>query len=407
MLDYQLSSLPPLSLYVHIPWCVRKCPYCDFNSHQIKETFDEEAYVRRLLDDLSETLPLIWGRSVSSIFIGGGTPSVFSGEAIEQLLSAIRALINCTPDLEITMEANPGTAEASRFRAYRQAGVNRLSLGIQSFDDRYLKALGRIHGAKEALQAVELARDAGFDNINLDLMYALPGQSELDMLRDLKTAVQLAPEHLSWYQLTMEPNTAFYHQPPELPDDDSIASMSERGLQFLADKGYQRYEVSAFAKSPAHQCLHNLNYWQFGDYIGIGAGAHQKISRADTQTITRSSKRRHPKAYLDPRNSFSHDERVLVARELPLEFMMNALRLCEGVDAKLFYAHTGLPLVAIKEQLGKAVAAGLMCDDRNRLVATDMGLRYLNETLGYFLPECFTQLRPSVNQSQEIPIKSL
>ena len=294
---YNFSSLPPLSLYLHIPWCVRKCPYCDFNSHEEKNGIPEKAYVAALISDLEQELPDIWGRQVHSIFIGGGTPSLFSAEALDELLSGIRARFSLQPNTEITLEANPGTVEAGKFHEFRTLGINRLSIGVQSFNDDALQRIGRIHGRKEALRAAEQAHDAGFDNFNFDLMFGLPQQNLDQAVEDINTAIDLEPTHISHYQLTLEPNTLFHHKPPVLPEDDLRWTMQEQCHEKLAEAGYGHYEVSAFAK-PNRQCQHNLNYWQFGDYLGIGAGAHGKISNAQFQTITRRSKLRHPEEFL-------------------------------------------------------------------------------------------------------------
>ncbi|TQV74056.1 radical SAM family heme chaperone HemW [Aliikangiella marina] len=398
-----LSELPPLSLYIHTPWCVQKCPYCDFNSHQLKTELPEDAYVERLIEDLSQDIPKVWGRQLNSIFIGGGTPSLLSPNSYEKLFSGIRALIPFHADIEITMEANPGTVEADKFNGFFESGINRISIGVQSFDDRFLSKLGRIHSADEAGRAFQIAREAGFDNINLDLMYALPNQSIFEAMADLSRAIELGPEHISWYQLTLEPNTLFYHQPPPLPDDDKTAEISEHGIAKLANAGYQRYEVSAYSKNGVYPSAHNLNYWQFGDYLGIGAGAHAKISRQDEQTITRSSKRRHPKDYLNADLSFIDSSKTIPVAELPLEFMMNALRLKNGVDESLFFAHTGLLLSEIETALSAAEEAALLERSNGKIRPTSTGLNFLNETLSYFLPENF----PHLNHSQTISVKNL
>lgn len=398
-----ITQLPPLSLYIHIPWCVQKCPYCDFNSHQAKDTIPEQAYIQRLLFDLEQQLPTVWGRQLSSIFIGGGTPSLFSAEALEQLLSGIRALLPFYADMEITMEANPGTFEAEKFSGFREAGVNRLSIGIQSFNDTFLTKLGRIHGADEAKRAFSIARNAGFDNINIDLMYGLPGQSLEQAMSDLTTAFELAPEHLSWYQLTLEPNTLFYHQPPQLPNDDQIIDISDSGLALLNDNHYCRYEISAFHRQGAQPSQHNLNYWQFGDYLGIGAGAHQKITRADNQTITRQSKRRSPKNYLDKNLSLIDNSRAIQPQELPLEFMMNALRLKNGVDQSLFFSTTGLLLSQLEEVIVQAESQKLLKRDKNRIQPTSHGYQFLNELLQLFMPENF----PFLAKQETINVKAI
>ncbi|MEW5755041.1 MAG: radical SAM family heme chaperone HemW, partial [Pseudomonadota bacterium] len=325
---FNFTSLPPLSLYVHIPWCVRKCPYCDFNSHEGRQAIPEQRYIDALLLDLEQDLPRIWGRKVISIFIGGGTPSLFSPEAIDRLLSGIRARLALIPEAEITLEANPGTVEAGKFAEFRAAGINRLSIGIQSFSDYSLQQLGRIHGRKEALAAAEMAHEAGFDNFNLDLMFGLPGQTLKDAGDDVATAIALEPSHLSYYQLTLEPNTYFHAKPPTLPNEDLIWAIQEQGQTALAEAGFGQYEVSAYARGEARRCRHNLNYWQFGDYLGIGAGAHAKITEGARQSITRYWKLKQPEAYLEAANAvaFSGGEKELARKDVGIEFMMNALR---------------------------------------------------------------------------------
>ena len=371
----------PLSLYVHLPWCVRKCPYCDFNSHPADETLPENAYVGALLNDLAAQAGDAAGRAIQTVFIGGGTPSLFSAQAIAALLAGIDARLPLAADAEITLEANPGAAEAGRFAGYRAAGVNRLSIGVQSLDDAKLSALGRIHDRNEALAAVDMARAAGFDNLNLDLMYALPQQSLREALADLDELIALQPEHISWYQLTLEPNTLFHRRPPPLPDDDAIGDIMDAGLDRLAANGFERYEISAFARQ-SRRARHNLNYWQFGDYLGIGAGAHGKITLPDGR-IVRRVRPRHPKAYLQWDWPASND-RGLTREELPIEFMLNALRLIEGVPAKFFAERTGLPLDAIANRLEKAFDLELLAPQRDRLQPTPLGLRYLNELLLIF-----------------------
>ncbi len=387
-----ITQLPPLSLYIHIPWCVRKCPYCDFNSHEFQQPIPEDDYIDRLLFDLEQEIPNVWGRKIVSIFIGGGTPSLLSPKSVERLLSSIRALLAFQSDIEITMEANPGTFEAEKFSGFRQAGINRLSIGVQSFSNLFLEKLGRIHNASEAKEAFAIARNAGFDNINLDLMYALPGQSTEQSMQDLEQAIQLSPEHISWYQLTLEPNTYFYRYPPVLPDDEQITTTSESGIHLLEENGYQQYEVSAYSKNSTRQSQHNLNYWQFGDYLGIGAGAHQKITRADTQTITRKSKHRQPKNYLNTEKSVIASEKELCRNELPLEFMMNALRLKDGVEQPLFFNHTGLLLGDIEKQLKLAEENKMISRENNQIKTTQQGYHFLNEVLELFMPENFKKL---------------
>ncbi len=398
-----ITQLPPLSLYVHTPWCVQKCPYCDFNSHQLKEDIPEEEYINRLLFDLEQELPSVWGRQLTSIFIGGGTPSLFSPESIDKLICGIRALLPFHSDMEITMEANPGTVEANNFIGFRKAGINRISLGVQSFNDSFLKSLGRIHNAHEAEKAFSIARKAGFDNINIDLMYALPGQSVTQAIDDLRKAVSLSPEHLSWYQLTLEPNTYFYQYPPPLPNDDLIIDMSEQGLNWLEKNHYSRYEVSAFSRSNSYPSQHNLNYWQFGDYLGIGAGAHQKITRADNQTIVRKSKYRNPKDYLNQEKETTVKSHEIRKEELPLEFMMNALRLKQGVSEELFFNTTGLLIGQLQKSLVEAESRELLIRENNNIRASEKGYQFLNELLQIFMPENY----PELAEEKTIAIKSI
>lgn len=328
---FQFTTLPPLSLYIHLPWCVRKCPYCDFNSHEVKSTngaLPEAAYIDALLRDLEQDLPRIWGRRVMSVFIGGGTPSLFSPEALDRLLSGLRARLAINADSEITLEANPGTAEQEKFTEYRALGINRLSIGVQSFHDDALQRLGRIHGRDEAIRAAEMAHAAGFDNFNLDLMFALPQQTARQAAEDVATAIALEATHISYYQLTLEPNTLFHAQPPILPDNDLAWQMQQAGQEQLATADYEQYEVSAYAQTK-RQCAHNLNYWQFGDYLGLGAGAHGKITDAAQQNITRLSKHRHPQKFMQTAGTAQsiQSERILTRKDVGLEFMMNALRL--------------------------------------------------------------------------------
>ncbi len=398
-----ITSLPPLSLYIHVPWCVRKCPYCDFNSHSVKTEIPETLYVERLLEDLAEEMPSVWGRSLNSIFIGGGTPSLFQPQSYERLFSGIRALIPFHADIEITMEANPGTAEAEKFAGFIEAGINRISIGVQSFNDEHLKSLGRIHSSAEAIKAYEIARQAGCRNINLDLMYALPGQTREQALKDLKIAQDLAPEHLSWYQLTLEPNTLFYHQPPQLPADEVMDEIAEAGLEFLQANDYQRYEISAYAKSGQRPSQHNLNYWQFGDYLGIGAGAHGKITRADNQSIYRTSKKRNPKDYLDRTQPLLDNKKSIPKDELPLEFMMNAMRLKSGVATDTFFARTGLVFSYLAPVLESAKSDDLIEEVDGSIRATEKGYLFLNELLEYFMPDNFTALKEDLR----IPTRSL
>lgn len=368
---------PPLSIYIHWPWCVRKCPYCDFNSHESAPR--EAEYLAALIQDLEAALPLIWGRPVVSVFIGGGTPSLMAGSTVDALLSAIRARVRLLPDAEITLEANPGTVEAERFSAYRDAGVNRLSLGIQSFDDAKLAALGRIHSGDEARHAIDIAL-VHFDRVNLDLMYALPEQTLPDARRDIETAIASGASHVSAYHLTIEPNTAFAHAPPALPDEDLAADMQEMIEKALADAGFEHYETSAYAK-PGKQCHHNINYWTFGDYLGIGAGAHSKLS--DHTSIHREARPRHPKDYLaDP---VTRRWQPVAREDLPGEFMMNALRLADGVPLALFAERTGLPLEAIEKSALAARHQGLLDITADRLRPTAQGRRFLNRLISLFL----------------------
>ncbi|GIZ12580.1 radical SAM family heme chaperone HemW [Pseudomonas sp. NCCP-436] len=375
--------LPPLALYIHIPWCVRKCPYCDFNSHAAGPVLPEDEYVSALLDDLDTDLPLVHGRPLVSIFFGGGTPSLFSDRALGRLLEGVERRIPFAADIEITLEANPGTFEQAKFKGYRALGINRLSIGVQSFQHDKLKALGRIHNGDEAIRAADMARAAGFDNFNLDLMHGLPGQTIEDALFDLRTAISQGPTHLSWYQLTMEPNTVFWSQPPELPEDDLLWEIQEAGQALLAAEGYAQYEVSAYAR-PGRQARHNLNYWTFGDFLGIGAGAHAKLSSPEG-SILRSWKTRLPKDYLDPAKSYRAGERLLTPDELPFEFLINALRLNEGVPAQMFSQRTGLPLQVLDTARQAAEQRRLLHPDPLHLQATPEGQLFLNDLLQHFL----------------------
>ncbi|OWK47626.1 Oxygen-independent coproporphyrinogen-III oxidase 1 [Pseudomonas oleovorans subsp. oleovorans] len=375
--------LPPLALYIHIPWCVRKCPYCDFNSHAAGPTLPEEEYVDALLADLDADLQHVHGRPLTSIFFGGGTPSLFSDRALGRLLEGVERRVAFAGDIEITLEANPGTFEQAKFKGYRSLGINRLSIGVQSFQQTKLKALGRIHDGDEAIRAADMARAAGFDNFNLDLMHGLPEQSIEDALFDLRTAISQGPTHLSWYQLTMEPNTVFWSQPPELPEDDLLWDIQEAGQALLAAEGYAQYEVSAYTQA-GKQARHNLNYWTFGDFLGIGAGAHAKLS-TPAGRIQRTWKTRLPKDYLDPAKAFQAGERLLAADELPFEFLMNVLRLSEGAPAELFSQRTGLPLQQLEQARREAERQGLLQADETRLVATAKGQLFLNDLLQQFL----------------------
>ncbi len=381
--SHGLSVPPPLSLYIHIPWCVRKCPYCDFNSHEPRNEIPEKAYIDALIADLEQSMPRIWGRTVRSIFFGGGTPSLFSAEAIDRILSGVRALTPLEYDAEITLEANPGTVDAGHFRGYREAGINRLSLGIQSFNDHYLQALGRIHDARQAIAAAELAL-ATFDAVNLDVMYALPSQSLEDALTDARQAIALSPAHLSFYHLTLEPNTPFHRTPPSLPDDDTSAAMQEAIEDLLDQHGYEHYETSAFARKGS-RCRHNLNYWQFGDYLGIGAGAHSKLSFTDR--ITRESRHKHPKRFLEQAaiGQAVENSWTIAPNELAFEFMMNTLRLTEGFDIEIFELRTGLKLEQLQDRLDKAYTLELLEREGNMIRPTLRGQRFLNELLQIFL----------------------
>lgn len=377
--------LPPLAAYIHIPWCVRKCPYCDFNSHAAGSTIPEEAYVDALLADLDLELVHRHGRELTSIFFGGGTPSLFSARALARLLKGVDQRIPFASDIEITLEANPGTFEQEKFRDYRALGINRLSIGVQSFQPQKLTALGRIHDGNEAIRAADMARAAGFDNFNLDLMHGLPDQSLDDALKDLQTAVAQAPTHLSWYQLTMEPNTVFWTQPPVLPEDDVLWDIQEAGQAYLAAEGYAQYEISAYARAN-QRARHNLNYWTFGDFIGIGAGAHGKVTSPDG-TLRRTWKTRLPRDYLATEKPFLAGERVLTPAELPFEFMMNALRLTDGVSTESFVERTGLPASTLAASRQEAVRKGLLADDPDQLVATEKGQLFLNDLLQLFLED--------------------
>ncbi|HEY8100020.1 MAG TPA: radical SAM family heme chaperone HemW [Burkholderiaceae bacterium] len=386
-----LTALPPLSLYVHFPWCVRKCPYCDFNSHEVQggfgETsgFPEDDYIAALRADLESALPLIWGRKIYTIFIGGGTPSLMSAAGLDRLLSDIRTLLPLDANVEITMEANPGTFEAEKFKSYRASGINRLSIGIQSFNAKHLQALGRIHDGDEARKAVDIAH-ANFDNFNLDLMYALPSQTLEEARQDIATAIAYAPPHLSLYHLTLEPNTYFAKYPPTVPDDDASAEMQDMITEETTAAGYTHYEVSAYAKEK-RQARHNLNYWQFGDYLGIGAGAHSKLSFP--HRVVRQARYKQPKAYLEHmRMGNAIQEETEIGRgELGFEFMLNALRLINGVDVNLFAERTGLTINAIEKPLNEAEAKGLLYRDHKIIRPTELGQRFLNDLQQMFLSD--------------------
>ena len=372
---------PPLSLYIHVPWCVRKCPYCDFNSHAFTGTIPESAYLQALLEDLDQDLAFATDRPIETVFIGGGTPSLMSGDFYDRLFRELRARLAFATNAEITLEANPGTLEAGRFDAFRAAGINRLSIGVQSFNPDHLKTLGRIHDADAAHRAIRAARRAGFDNFNIDLMHGLPDQTPGQALEDIQTALDYKPPHLSWYQLTLEPNTEFYSRPPELPDDDHLWDIYRRGSDYLHQHGYEDYEVSAWSLQ-GRASRHNLNYWTFGDYLALGAGAHGKISLVDG-SIRRYWKTRQPDAYLNRIGSRTAGSDAIAVDDLPLEFLMNALRLKEGVDESLFSERTGLPLTTVGVKLEQLRNEKLLVSDR--LQATDLGQRYLNSLLERFL----------------------
>lgn len=381
-----MLSTPPLSLYIHVPWCVRKCPYCDFNSHAVDRTLPEREYVEALLIDLENQSPSVAGRPVETIFIGGGTPSLFSPAAIADLLQGIRSRLEVADTAEISMEANPGTAELEKFKGFREAGVNRLSIGVQSFHDPHLKRLGRIHQNREARLAAEVAREAGFENFNLDLMFGLPDQTIDEALSDMRTAIRLNPTHISFYQLTLEPNTLFHKHPPRLPEDDRIWAMQQSCQALLADDGYRQYEVSAYARD-GYRCRHNLNYWRFGDYVGIGAGAHGKITDTERQTVTRTWKIKHPQHYLafagQPERQGGQ---AAVAREdLPFEFLMNHLRLREGFAESRFVEATGLTLSALEPALSDCLAAEWLERHGGVVRCTDTGWNFLDNVLQRFL----------------------
>jgi putative oxygen-independent coproporphyrinogen III oxidase len=380
----KFTTTIPLSLYIHLPWCVRKCPYCDFNSHAAPQSLPEELYVNALIKDFEEQLPKIWGRRLVSIFFGGGTPSLFSSAAISRILTAIHTRLPFGPDIEITLEANPGTLDETRFTDFRKAGVNRLSLGIQSLQDEKLTALGRIHNREFALRAIDVAMRAGFANFNLDFMHGLPNQTVLDALSDLSTAIDYHPPHVSWYQLTIEPNTFFHHQPPSLPAEEILGDIQEQGKLLLTQHGYQQYEVSAYSQ-PEYECVHNKNYWEFGDYLGIGAGAHSKITNVEKQIISRHWQVKNPRDYLDPSQKFIAEEKVLTEKESIFEFMLNALRLVKGVSLELFTERTGLPVTLLEPLLSNAINKDLLVADPILLCPTPLGARFLDDLVGMFL----------------------
>lgn len=377
-------SLPPLALYIHVPWCVRKCPYCDFNSHASTDALPETEYINALLQDLTLENEAIQQREIASIFIGGGTPSLFSATAYEKLFEGIHRQLNLASNVEITLEANPGTAEQQKFADYFQLGINRLSIGVQSFHSKQLHALGRIHTDREAIKAIEMAHQAGFNRLNIDLMHGLPEQTPDQALKDLQQALALKPDHLSWYQLTIEPNTAYWSHPPILPEDEDLWTIQEQGQALLAEHGFNQYEVSAYANASEARAKHNLNYWTFGDFIGIGAGAHGKITHTNG-TITRNWKTRVPKDYLNPKKPFEAGNRLITPQELPAEFMMNALRLKEGVPKQLFSQRTYLAPSSIELMCQKAQQSGLLATQSENFVATERGFLFLNNLLEFFL----------------------
>ena len=395
------DSNPPLGLYIHLPWCERKCPYCDFNSHQ-SDSIPEQAYIEALLADLEQDLPLIWGRGIDSIFIGGGTPSLFSAAAIEQLFSGLRSLLNFAPAIEVTMESNPGSADAENYQGYLEAGVNRLSIGVQSFNNQQLKTLGRVHDGAQAARAFAIARSAGFDNINLDLMFGLPAQSLAAASADLEQAIALGPEHISLYQLTLEPNTLFHHQPPaNMPDDDLCWEQQNACQTLLATHGYDQYEVSAYCLKK-RACKHNLNYWHFGDYVGIGAGAHGKITLGGENRVLRRVRQRQPRAYLE---QAGHDrissETTLDEADLIFEFMLNALRLKHGFDTSLFRDNTGMSLNMLLPGLERAREKGLLEFNGKKIVPTELGFCHLNDLQALFLQKPDAKRRPFFESSAQ------
>lgn len=378
-----MVELPPLSLYIHIPWCVQKCPYCDFNSHALKGEVPHEEYVRHLLADLDNDVALTAGREVSTIFIGGGTPSLLSSEAMQLLLDGVRARLPLATDAEITMEANPGTVEADRFSGYQRAGVNRISIGVQSFSPQKLQRLGRIHGPEEAIRAAHLAAGLGLRSFNLDLMHGLPDQSLAEALDDLKQAIALNPPHLSWYQLTIEPNTLFGSRPPVLPDDDSLWDIFEQGDALLRAAGYQQYETSAYAK-PGYRCEHNLNYWRFGDYLGVGCGAHGKLTQPDG-TILRTVKTRHPRGFMT--GNYQEKQFAVADHDKPFEYFMNRFRLLEAMPRDEFSRYTGLPVAMIRPQIDCALKKGYITESEQSWQITEQGKLFLNSLLELFLSE--------------------
>ena len=377
-----------MSLYVHLPWCVRKCPYCDFNSHPAPSQTPEKEYLAALLADLESELPDVWGRPVHSIFFGGGTPSLLGADWFAELLSGFRSRLSLTPNVEISLEANPGTVEHDSFSAYRAAGINRISLGVQTFDNRLLQRIGRIHGREDIDRSIESIHSSGIKNFNIDLMFALPGQTTEEAVEDIRLAVASLPAHISHYQLTVEPNTAFHANPPELPDADAAWEMQDKCIEILQNKGYEQYEISAWAKK-GRQCRHNLNYWRYGDFLGIGAGAHSKITLPSLGAIRRRIRHRQPKKYLESAQTglLLADDRVLGPQELVFEFFLNQLRLCDGVRKDQFQARTGIPWSTVSERVDQAVKGGLLIESGAVVKHTELGWRFNNDTQSIFLPD--------------------
>jgi oxygen-independent coproporphyrinogen-3 oxidase len=397
------AALPPLALYIHIPWCLKKCPYCDFNSHERRGEIPEARYVDALLADLELALPSIWGRRVHTVFFGGGTPSLFAPESIDRILAGVRARVALAPDAEITLEANPGTFERARFADFKAAGINRLSVGVQSFEPKFLHALGRVHDADEARAAAAAAIEI-FGNVNLDLMYALPGQTLADAQSDLDEALRFSPPHLSFYHLTIEPNTLFHRYPPALPDDETAADIEDAIAATLGAAGYLHYETSAYAR-PGHECRHNVNYWRFGDYLGIGAGAHSKLSFQ--QRVVRQVRHKQPQQYIEEaeRGSPLAEDRTVERNEIGFEFMLNALRLTEGVPVALFAERTGFPLTLVQKALDEAERRGLIVRDHQHIRPTPLGQRFLNDLQAIFLPAASAAAGPAPRPVKLVRVK--
>ena len=386
----------PLSLYIHLPWCVKKCPYCDFNSHEINSTIPEETYISALINDLQKQISLVGDREIISIFLGGGTPSIFSAKSIQRLLKTSHEIVNISKQAEISIEANPGTLDQENFEGFRNAGVNRISIGAQSFANSQLQQLGRIHDAEAAVKSINVAKQAGFENINIDLMYALPAQDQNTALNDIKQAINLQPTHISYYQLTIEPNTTFYRQPPSLPDTQTSWDIQQAGMHLLAKHGYGQYEISAYAKN-SQQCAHNKNYWQFGDYLGIGAGAHQKISFSSENKILRYEKPKHPQQYMNAMldDGVTIASHTLRQEDIVFEFMLNALRLKHGFSKQQFESHTGLKLHTIADNLESQISAGLLVREADNIRCSDQGYRFLDDLLQTWLPQA--QMAANIN----------